>query len=127
MTLETGISFFGLVISLGGLVAAGITRQAGLAIFACALIGSTGLASWRAFTHGQEVSRVENELRVRLANNRWTLERIYSEMRQPNYTVLREALTQAVDDKMVGDERMDCTVNDGSVLTTRVYFNIANQ
>lgn len=125
MTLDTALNLFGLIISLGGLIAARLTRQVALAVFACALIGTTGVATWLAYDHGREVSRVENELKAKLAHNRWTLERIHSEMREPNYRVLREALSRAVDNGTVGDQRTDCTVSDGSVLTTRVYFNIA--
>jgi len=125
MTLDTVLNLFGLIISLGGLVAARLTRQVALAIFACALIGTTGMASWLAYQHEREISRVESELKAKLSHNRWTLERIHSEMRDPNYRALREALSRAVNNGTVGDQRTECSVSDGSVLTTRVYFNIA--
>lgn len=125
MTLDTSLNLLGLIISLGGLIAARLTRQVALAIFASALIVTTGVASWLAYEHGREVSRVENELKAKLAHNRWTLDRIHAEMREPNYRILREALARAVDNGAVGDQRTECTVSDGSVLTTRVYFNIA--
>lgn len=127
MTLDTALNLLGLAISLGGLVAARLTRQVVLAIFACALIGTTGVASWLAYKHERELSRVESELKVRLAHNRWTLDRIHSEMRDPDYTVFREALSRAVENGTVSDQRTECTVNDGSVLSTRVYFNTVPQ
>ena len=57
------------------------------------------------------------------SHNRWTLERIHSEMRDPDYKLLREALSRAIEDGSVNDQLTECTVNDGSVLSTRVYFN----
>jgi hypothetical protein len=125
VTIDTVLNLLGLAISLGGLVAARLTRQAILAIFACSLVVTTGVASWLALEHERSVSRVETEFKARLSNNRWTLDQIYREMRDPDPKLLREALARAIEDGTVNDQLTECTVNDGSVLSTRVYFNTA--
>lgn len=125
--IDTVLNLLGLVISLGGLLVARLTRQAILATFACSLVFTTGVASWLALEHERSVSRVETELRARLSHNRWTLDRIYVEMREPDPKLLREALSRAIEDGTVNDQLTECTVNDGSVLSTRVYFNTATQ
>ena len=84
MTLDTILNLLGLALSLGGLLAARLTRQVTLAILACSLIVTTGAASWLALQHQREISRVETELKARLSHNRWTLERIYLEMHDPD-------------------------------------------
>ena len=127
MTLDTVLNLLGLALSLGGLLAARLTRQVALAIFACFLIVTTGATSWLALQHEREISRVETELRARLSHNRWTVERIYSEMHDPDYKVVREALSRAIEDGTVKDQPTECIVNDGSVLSTRVYFNTETQ
>jgi len=127
VTIDTILNLLGLVISLGGLLAARQTRQVTLAIFACSLIVTTGVGSWITLKHEREISRVETELTARLSHNRWTLDRIYSEMRDRDYKDVREALSRAMDDGMVNDQSTECTVNDGSVLSTLVYFNTVAQ
>lgn len=127
MTLDTVLNLLGLALSLGGLLAARLTRQVALAILACSLIVTTGAASWLALQHEREISRVETELVGRLSHNRWTLERIFSEMHDPDYKVVREALSRAIEDGTVKDQPTECIVNDGSVLSTRVYFNTETQ
>jgi len=96
-----------------------------LAVFASALIGIMGVSVWRNYEHSREVSKVENELKQRLAHNRWTLEQVRSEMRDPDYKILREALIRTIENGIIGDRKTECTVNDGSVLSTRVYFTMA--
>jgi hypothetical protein len=127
VTVYTVLNLLGLVLSLGGLLTARLTRQVTLAIIACFLIVTTGAASWLALQHEREVSQVETELVARLSHNRWTLERIYSEMHDPDYKVVREALSRAIEDGSVKDQPTECIVNDGSVLSTRVYFNTETQ
>lgn len=127
MTIDTVLNLLGLAISLVGLLAARLTRQVILAIFACSLVATTGIASWLELKHEREVSRVETELVARLSHNRWTIDRIYSEMREPDYEILREALSRAIKDGAVSDQRTECIANDGSTLSTRVYFNTAAQ
>lgn len=127
MTLDTALNLLGLSISLGGLVAARLTRQVILAIFACTMIGITGVTSWLAYKYEGEISRVESEIVTRLSHNRWTFDSIQSEMRYPNYKVLQEALTRAIENGRISDQPTECLVNDGSVLSTRVYFNIAKR
>jgi len=127
VTIDTVLNLVGLAISLVGLVAARLTRQAVLAIFACCLVVTTGVASWLELKHEHEVSQVETELKARLSRNRWTLDRLYSEMREPDSKLLHEALSRAIEDGTVNDQLTECTVNDGSVLSTRVYFSTAAQ
>lgn len=123
MTLDTFLSLLGLAISLGGLVAAGFTKQKVLAIFSCALIGTTSVASALAYIHERELSRAESEVKERLVNNQWTLERIRLEMNNPDPKVLAEALSRALRNGTVKDEATECITSRGSVLSTRVYFN----
>lgn len=123
MALDTVLNLLGLIISAGGPLAARLTRQVMLAIFACALFGTTGVASWLACKHEREISRVESQIKAKLAHNRWTLDRIHSEIEDVDYKVLREALSRSIDDGTVAGERTECTVNDGSVLLTRVYYS----
>jgi len=127
VTIDTVLNLLGLALSLGGLLAARLTRQVILAIFACSLVVTTGVASWLALEHQHEVSRVETELLARLSHNRWTIDRIYSEMREPDSKLLREAISRAIEDGTINDQLTECTVNDGSVLSTRVYFSTAAQ
>ena len=127
MTIDTVLNLLGLALSLGGLLAARLTRQVALAILACSLIVTTGAASWLALQHEREVSRVETELRARISHNRWTVERIYSEIHDRDNKVVREALSRAIEDGTVKDQPTECIVNDGSVLSTRVYFNTETQ
>jgi hypothetical protein len=127
VTIDTVLNLLGLALSLGGLLAARLTRQKIFTIIACALVVTTGVGSWLELKHEREVSRVETEFVARLSNNRWTLERISSEMHEPDPKLLREALSRALEDGTVNDQLTECTVNDGSVLSTRVYFNTAAQ
>jgi hypothetical protein len=127
VTIDTVLNLLGLAISLVGLLAARLTRQVILAIIACSLVVTTGVSSWIKLEHAREVSRVETELVARLSHNRWTVDRIYSEMPEPDYKVLREALSRAIEDGTVKDQATECIVNDGSVLSTRVYFNTTAQ
>jgi hypothetical protein len=123
VTIDIILNLLGLIISFGGLLAARLTKQLTLAIFACSLIVTTGVGTWLTVKHDREVSRVETDLSTRLSHNRWTLERIDSEMGHPDPKVLREALSRAIDHRTVRDQPTECIVNDGTVLSTRVYFN----
>jgi hypothetical protein len=125
MDLDTILSLASLVLSVGALIAAGLSFRNTLIVVLAALVCTTGVAVWLAYVHEREVVRVKSELKTRLDGNRWTFERIKSEMRDPDMILLREALTRALEDGTIGDRRADCVENDGTVLATRVYFNTA--
>lgn len=116
MTLDTFLNLLGLAISLGGLVAAGINRQLALAIFASALITTTGVALFLTYDHERELSRVDAELKSRLGPNQWTLERIRLEMNNPDPKVLAEVLSRATNNGSVKDKPAQCVTNQGDVL-----------
>ena len=123
MTLDTVLNVLGLAISLGGVLAARLTKQLLFTIFACSLLVTTGASSWLALQHQREVSRVETQIKARLSHNRWNFDRIRSEMNEPDPKALHEALSRAIEDGTVKYAPTECIVNDGSVLPTRVYFN----
>ena len=123
MALDTVFTILGLAISVGGLIAAGFKKQVVFAIFACALIVTTGTASLLAYMHDRELSQTETEIKKRLDTNQWTLERIRLEMNNPDPKVLVEALSRALRNGTVKDQATQCITNNGSVLSTRVYFN----
>jgi uncharacterized membrane protein YfbV (UPF0208 family) len=126
MTIDIALNLLGLSISLGGLVAAGLRRQVLLAVFACALICTTGVTAWLAHKHEREISQLTSEIKTRLSYHKWTFDRIHSELRYPDYKNLQEALRRAIENDMVKDQRTECTVSDGSVLSTRIYFSTKN-
>ena len=122
MTIDTILSLMSLAISVGGLVAAGLRRETIFAIIAAGLIITTGTVSWRLYQQEREIWRAQNEIITKLASNAWTLDRIYTEVHFLPYKVIHEALFQAVDSGAIHDKEMECTVNDGSVLSTKVYY-----
>lgn len=122
MTIDTVLNILGLAISVGSLVAAGLKRQAVLAIFAVALILTTATGLWLEFRHRTEIDNIENVIKAKLSKNRWTFDRIYSEIHYVPYEVVHEALFRAVDNQRISDTPLECTVNDGSILSTRVYY-----
>ena len=122
MTTDTILSPMGLAISAGGLVAAGLRREIVFAIIASGLIATTGTVSWRLYQQEREISRVQTEIITKLSSNAWTLDRIYTEVHFLPYKVVHEALFQAVENGTIHDKEMECTVSDGSVLSTKVYY-----
>jgi len=123
VTIDIALNLLGLLISIVGLFVAKLTKPVVLTVVVCSLIVTTGIASWLALDHQHKISKTETELEARLSHNRWTLEQIYSEMGQPDYKIIREALERAVEDGTIKDQPTECIINDGSVLSTRVYFN----
>jgi hypothetical protein len=121
--LETVLNMLGLAISVGSVVAAGLTRQIILVIFACALVVTTGVAAWVAYEHDVELARVETELLNRLSHHRWTFERIRAETREADHRLLLAALSRAEDRNRVASRASECIHSDGLVLSTRLYFS----
>jgi hypothetical protein len=120
--IDTMLNILGLAISVGGLIAARVKRQTVFLIVAIALVLTTGTALVTEYMHHRQISHVQEMIADKLLGNRWTFERIYQEMHFVPYPLLREALFLAVDSGKIGDSPTECTMNDGSVLSTRVYY-----
>ena len=135
LPLDTVLNLFGLIVSVGSLlIAEGLTRRKIFIVLACSVFISLGTSVWFQHQSAQEkmrrdelIANVEGELKIALAGNRWTEERISREMRQPNYEIFSIALARAIANGNVGHEPTSCRVNDGTELDTRVYYNINNK
>lgn len=125
MTIDSVLNLLGLIISLGGLVAAGLRRQTILAIIAFALVITTGTTLWLQQQHEREISRVKNEINAKLSFHRWTADQILSEVRPGlKYQDVNEALFRAVDNQEIHEELTECVESTtGSVLSTRVFYH----
>jgi len=125
MTMELVLNLLGLAISIGGLIAAGLKREAVFAVIASALMVTTGVATWSAYSHERKIAHVQTHIIEKLSENRWTFDRVYSEVHFVPYEDVHEAVFRAVDHGTLRDEPTECILNDGSVLATRVYFTEA--
>ena len=125
VTLDTVLKVVGLSLSLGGLLTARINRQKALAMFAACLFVTTGVGLALTIEHKREVSRVEAEMKLRLAANRWTYEDIRTAMGDvnPNPNLLREALEDAKEDGSIKENPDQCQTIDGFRSQIRLYFN----
>ena len=120
--MDTILNILGLAISVGGLIAARLKRQTVFLIVAIALVMTTGTALVTEYIHRREISHVQEKIADKLLGNRWTFDRIYQELHYVSYTVFREALFLAIDSGKIGDSPTECAMNDGTVLSTRVYY-----
>jgi hypothetical protein len=120
--LDTILNVIGLIISIGGLITARVKRQTVFFIVAAALVLTTATALLTEYAHQREIAHIQGIIKNKLSGNRWTFERIYSEVHFVPYPLLREALFLAVDSGKIGDNPTECSVNDGSILSTRVYY-----
>lgn len=120
--MDTILNILGLAISVGGLIAARVKRQTVFLIIALALVLTTATALVTEYVHHRQISHVQEMIADKLSGNRWTIDRIYQEMHYVPYPLLREALFLAVDSGKIGDSPTECGMNDGAVLSTRVYY-----
>lgn len=122
MSIDAVLNIIGLVISIGGLLAAKLDKQAVLNIFLAALVITTGVVLYLNFHRVSELSKTEERIKQKLAHNRWTAERISDELQIDDKRLVRDALWRATDTGTLDEQRTECTSNDGTVLSTRVYF-----
>lgn len=127
MTLDTVLNLLGLIISIGGLVAARLTKQVVFTVFACALVGTTGLVVLSEYQRYQALLHTESRIKQKLSTNRWTAERIAEELQIEDKKLVRDALLWGADRGTLDDERTECISSKDGVLTTRVYFNSGKQ
>lgn len=127
MALDTALNLLGLIISIGGLLAAGLTKQVVFTVFACALVGTTGVIAFTEYQQYQALLHTESKIKQKLSTNRWTEERISEELKTEDKKLIRDALLWGADRGTLDDERTECISSKDGVLTTRVYFNSGKQ
>jgi hypothetical protein len=126
MTIDLALNLLGLAISIGGLVAARLTRQTVFAILAAALVATTGVAAGLSFSHELKIARLQSDIMGKLAGNRWTFDRIYAEVHYVPYELVHEAVFRGVERGLLQHQPTECTVSSGgAILSTRVYYAAA--
>lgn len=116
------LNILGLSISIGGLVAARAKKQTLFLIVAAALVVTTGTGLMIGYVHQQQIRKIQETIKTKLAGHSWTFERIYSEVNFVPYKALQEALFLAVDSGQLGATPIECSIHDGTVLSTRIYY-----
>lgn len=120
--MDTILNILGLAISIGGMVAARVKKQTVFLIMATALLVTTATGLVIGYVHQREIRHIQKSIMIKLSGNRWTFDRIYSEVQFVPYKALHEALFLAVDSGKLGASPIECSIHDGSVLSTRVYY-----
>lgn len=123
MSYDAVLNLLGFIISLAGLIIAKPNRRV-LTLSLFGAVAATALvALFVDIQRSAELDRVEERIKQKLKNNRWTAERITAEIRTEDKKIIRDALNRAADAGSIGDGSTECISNDGTVLTTRVFYN----
>ncbi len=93
-----------------------------LAVVVAALAAMSSVALYRHYQHGRLISRVENEMIVKLSHHTWTFDQIYEELHYVPFPVVNEALFHAVEKGTIGHRLIEFRNNDGSLLQARGYY-----
>lgn len=123
MTVDTALGLLGLIASVGGLIAARLDMRQLVRLALVALVVFTAFFVVLQFKRVGELASVEEQVRLKLASNRWTQDRISEELDREDKRSIREALALAVDAGRIIGERTECVSSKDGLLISRVYFN----
>lgn len=123
MTIELIIAILSLTISIGGLVAAGIRREAIFAVIAVALVTTSAVALWRELQHRIIIKDLQDDIAGVMGDQIITLEMIREKYYDRSPKLVQEALITGKEGGLFADRRLMCKPSpDMPIMTMRVYF-----
>lgn len=125
MTPSTFLSIASFAIALGGLLPVFLLKDRkkdlALVIILGILIGTTSLTLHQAYQHEVMIDRVKEEILQELAYDTLTFDQLYLELHYIPFTVVSEALFQAVEQGVV-EHRMIEFQKDAKIVQVRGYY-----
>ena len=126
MSIETLISVLSFAISIGGFVAIFVVenrkKEIIFVVIISVLVVTSGIALYQHISYRQYIARVEKEIITKLANNTWTFNQIYEEVLYKQFSVVNEALFNAVQKGKIGHTLMEFRSHENLLLQVRGYY-----